>query len=318
MLSFHAGQCCAASGRCVSLASMSALVVQNTALVLLMKFSFRDSSQEYSTASVVVAAELLKFFICAAYVSITSYDGPKNALIYLWTAPREVGLAVPCILYVIQNNLLFEAVRNLPTSVYVVCSQGKILTSAFFSYVYLGSRVSNRQVLGLLVLVVGLVLVQMPADANERHSGNSNLTRGIVSVLCACCSSGYAGVLLEKMYKKQSGSHTVLSRNMQLSCYSIPVSIAVAVSKAGFFSEFGEFLAGYDGVVFGIVILQAGGGLITALVMRHASTVLKCFAISISISICTLVSSASGQEKMTVSIAGGVILVILATFVYSS
>ncbi len=52
-------------------------------------------------------------------------------------------LAVPAVLYVIQNNLQYMAASNLDVATFQVTYQMKILTTAFFSVVMLRKRLSN-------------------------------------------------------------------------------------------------------------------------------------------------------------------------------
>ena len=302
----------------LKIASLFALTIQNSALVLLMKYSFRQSGDEYSAASVVVTAELLKLFFCSVYIIFR--DGHKQSLKAFKSAPREFGLVLPCVLYVVQNNLLFEAVHNLPTSMYVVCSQGKIITSAVFSFVLLGAQISRKQITALFILALGVIMVQMPVrDARESttHKDKPKVVRGLVAVAIACCSSGYAGVYLEKVYKERKYGNSVWSRNLQLSFYSLPLSMLLAVKNGTPFTYNG-FFSGFDSIVVTISILQAGGGIITALVMRYASTILKCFAVSLSICICTVVSILFGQENLTLRVVFGTTLVNCAIFLYST
>ena len=301
--------------RVVSLVSLLLLTLQNTALVLLMKYSYRAEAARYSSSSAVMVAEFVKFIICVSYISVT--DGISAVWRHLRTTPAQVTLSIPCILYVAQNNLLFDAVRNLPTTIYVVCSQGKILSSAFFSYALLGTVLSRRRVLMLALLIVGMILVQAPApkDSSLKQNSEGNQMRGLCSIFLACLTSGFAGVYLERIYKGGDGGKSVWTKNMQLSCFSLPLSFLVAIHSDAAVS-FETLFAGYDVAVVGVILLQAAGGLIVAIVMRYASTILKCFAVSASICVCAMIAMISGQEEVTAQCIAGVTLVMTATLVY--
>ena len=301
-------------GRALALASLAALTVQNTALVLLMKQSYRKDAIAYSASSVVVLSELIKFLFCV--IKVSSTDGRRRAVKALRTATTNVSLALPSVLYIVQNNLLFEGVRNLPVSVYVVGSQAKILTSALFTYFLLGVHISYKKAGALLILVAGMTMVQLPDQINRGVTPERNYFLGLSAVLLACCTSGFAGVSLERIYKSNGGG-SIWEKNMQLSCFSLPLSLMAAVAKDHELFRSVGFFYGYDATVCAVTLLQAAGGLIVAIVMRYASTVLKCFAVALSICLCTTVSASQGHELMSFTKVAGILFVNFATFLYN-
>jgi len=54
--------------------------------------------------------------------------------------------------------------------------------------------------------------------------------------------------------------------------------------------ERGDFFSGYNTYVWGVITLQAAGGLIVAVVVKYADNVMKGFATSISIIISAVIS----------------------------
>ena len=298
-------------------ASLVALVLQNTSLVILMKHSYRPTALTYSTAAVVALAEGLKVITCFCISSYT--EGLHPTLYALRNTPTQLSLALPCILYVIQNNLLFVAIQNLPATLYVVCSQGKIISSALFSVFLLKTKMTQNRVIALFLLVCGMIFVQLPSRAAKAQAqGHMNLEKGLAAVFVACFTSGFAGVYLEGMYKSSSDQSSVMTKNMQLSAFSFPISLLMAFihNFDGYYSV--GFFHGFDGIVVLVLILQALGGVIIGVVMRHASTLLKCFAVSISICLCAIISVSQGQEVLSLHLIAGILLVNSATFIYSS
>ena len=211
--------------------ALAALIAQNTALVLVTKLSFsRGVLTPYLVSTVVACSESLKFIVSCAL--LTNTHG-KGAAISAMRDLRSNGarLALPSALYVIQNNLLFKAVRLLSPTMYMVCSQSKILTSALFSVLLLNSRITRRQCLALMTLVVGMILVNASEGGAERVVASANgggTSRGLLAVFTATFISGFAGAYLEKMYKSSSHggadshSDSVWFRNTQLACFRFP------------------------------------------------------------------------------------------------
>ena len=290
------------------------------------KFSYRDSATPYVASTVIASAELVKLILSS--ILLVASDGRDAATDALREVPSSTPrLAVPSVLYVMQNNLLFEGVRLLSPTAYVVCSQSKILTSAFWSVLLLGTRISRKQYVALLVLVCGMVMVQSEEGRGQNVSTDGAWTgetlRGIVAVFTAACTSGFAGTYLEKLYTQATGAtkQSIWFRNAQLACFSLPVAMIGSAWRDGERLRASEGLfQGYDGVVLLVIALQAIGGLVVAAVLRHAGNVLKCFAVSISICACAVATTLFSEDGHDLSASAflGIALVIGSTFLYSN
>eukprot|EP00223_Ostreococcus_mediterraneus_P009724 CAMPEP_0179628158 /NCGR_PEP_ID=MMETSP0932-20121108/4706_1 /TAXON_ID=548131 ORGANISM="Ostreococcus mediterraneus, Strain clade-D-RCC2596" /NCGR_SAMPLE_ID=MMETSP0932 /ASSEMBLY_ACC=CAM_ASM_000582 /LENGTH=172 /DNA_ID=CAMNT_0021497515 /DNA_START=587 /DNA_END=1105 /DNA_ORIENTATION=+ len=159
------------------------------------------------------------------------------------------------------------------------------------------------------------------AASNRAWTGET--VRGMVAVLTAALTSGFAGAYLEKMYKEVGDQkRSVWFRNAQLACFSVPVAVIGSAWRDGerLRANKGVF-QGYDGFVLLVIALQAVGGLVVAAVLRYAGNVLKCFAVSISICNCAVATtflSTNGGHGLSASATLGVALVIGSTFLYSN
>ena len=232
-------------------------------------------------------------------------------------------LALPSVLYVIQNNLLFEGVRLLSPTVYMVCSQSKILTSALFSVLMLKTKISHQKVVALCSLTMGMILAQREQVEENSNSDHITLKRqstsGVTFVLAAALTSGFAGTYLERMYKEGSGTSSNCSiwyRNAQLALFSLPSAFLTSYARDGErISNLGPF-HGYDAIIIIVIALQALGGLVTAAVMRYASNVLKCFAVSASICNCVVASFLVEGRAPSYAQVVGISMVIWSTFSY--
>lgn len=160
-------------------------------------------------------------------------------------------------------------------------------------------------------------MVQLAGDTKKAQSVDElhqNRLIGFAAALGACVLSGFAGIFFEKMLK--GADISVWMRNVQMSLISIPLGICTCL-----FTDYQKittngFFHGYDAFVVYLVVLQAGGGLLVALVVKYADNILKGFATSLSIIISCVASIYLFNFNLTVQFAIGAFLVIAAIFLY--
>ena len=294
--------------------AMCVLTIQNAALTIFMKLSYRNGAQTYSGPVVVLCVECLKLLSC--FVISSMRVRVKDMKSIVTGVCHNLGLSVPSLMYVAQNNLLIVAVNHLSQTSFIVASQGKIITSALFSYILLRKRFARRQIYALCMLACGIALVQLQNSNTGLIASHSTNYVGLCAMLVANIMSGYAGVFLERLFK--ANKESIWVRNIHLCLFSIPISIlSIVVDRRG--GHIGikplPLFSGFDSVVICVVLLNAVGGLITAFVMRFASAVLKCFAVSLSICLCTIVASFQGDVPSS-WVLFGILLVSTSIFVY--
>jgi UDP-sugar transporter A1/2/3 len=225
-------------------------------------------------------------------------------------------MALPSLLYAVQNNLLYYALSNLDAAPYQVIYQLKVFTTAIFSVVILNKRLSMTKWGALVMLFIGFVMVQLaishPSSAKKEH------TRPYVAlgaVLVSCITSGFAGVYFEWVLK--GTTPTLWERNIQLGTFGILFSsLITAVRDYAYIHEHG-FFAGYDSLVVLVVIIQAAGGLIIATVVKYADNILKGFALAISIVLSSLISIYFFNFSLTMQFVFGSVMVVGAVVLYS-
>ncbi|XP_075895568.1 solute carrier family 35 member A3a [Nelusetta ayraudi] len=306
-------------------ASLGVLVFQTTSLVLTMRYSrtLQSDGPRYLASSAVVLAEVMKIAACVLLV-LNEHSYSMRALNSILrqeilNKPIEtLKLAIPSGIYTLQNNLLYVALSNLDAATYQVTYQLKILTTALFSVSMLGRKLGMYQWISLLILMAGVALVQWPSDSaatSQEASSASSQFVGVVAVLVACCSSGFAGVYFEKILKESKQS--VWIRNIQLGMFGLVFGTFGMLLYDGQKVWESGMLQGYNTITWAVVLLQALGGLVIAAVIKYADNILKGFATSISIILSTLISYFWLQDFVPTSIFFiGAILVIAATFLY--
>ncbi|XP_031710701.1 solute carrier family 35 member A3b isoform X2 [Anarrhichthys ocellatus] len=303
--------------------SLAVLVLQTTSLVLTMRYSrtLKEDSPRYLASSAVVSAELLKILVCTLLVFKENNFSVRLLKEEIVNKPVEtMKLAIPAGIYTLQNNLLYVALSNLDAATYQVTYQLKILTTALFSISMLGKRLGFYQWLSLLFLMAGVTLVQWPTksegDTEQKILSAGSRFVGLMAVMMACVSSGFAGVYFEKILKETKQS--VWVRNIQLGLFSFVFGlVGMIVYDGQMVREFGMF-QGYNTVTCTVIALQALGGLVVAVVIKYADNILKGFATSLSIIMSSLISYFLLEDfNPTCVFFLGAVLVIAATFLYS-
>jgi len=349
------------------------LVVQNTALVLLMRYSRTRPGTMYLGSTAVCCDEAMKLVTCLLILTFTYIfrkvdeggkysqlstsatdddgdedeensfedldeeyaDGEQRGMIggasrkegyfeYLRSELqfdyRMAGIAA---IYTIQKNLLYLAISNLDAAVFQVTYQAKILTTAVFSVLLLGRKLTYIKVAALVILFVGVAVVQ--ADKVDENSSKSeqeqNRWVGVLAVLGACCTSGFGGVYFELVLKPRVATQTrvpsVWAKNVQLSMYALIIALATAFVKDGNAIRESGFFQGYSLLVLSVITLEAGGGLVVAAVIKYADNILKSFATAVSIVTSTIVSALVFGFKISFPFLSGCALVFVAVGMYS-
>ncbi|CAK9112211.1 UDP-N-acetylglucosamine transporter (Golgi UDP-GlcNAc transporter) (Solute carrier family 35 member A3) [Durusdinium trenchii] len=285
--------------------SLLVLVFQNVSLVMMIRHSRThhgsgSGAKEYVATTAVVTAEVTKIVInlvLEMWSNRTNLaEGFSNLRAEL-SHPSTLKLALPGLLYMVQNNMLFVALSNLSVPVYQVTSQGKVLATAICSRWLLQKIISVQQYGALVLLALGVAIAQLSSIDYNKHSAKTagseakqNQLLGLGAVLIACFTSGFAGVYFEKILK-HGRKVSLYIRNIQLASFGVILGlIPCALHDYDRIAE-GGFFQGYDKWVWAVILNQALGGLLVSLVMKYADNILKGFATSVAIIVATKLSS---------------------------
>ncbi|XP_017870409.1 PREDICTED: UDP-N-acetylglucosamine transporter [Drosophila arizonae] len=320
--------------------SLLTLTLQNAILGLSMRYARTRPGDIFLSSTAVLMAEFVKLITCL--VLVFNEEG-KDAQRFVRSLHRTIianpvdtlKVCVPSLVYIVQNNLLYVSASHLDAATYQVTYQLKILTTAMFAVVILRRKLFNTQWGALVLLVLGIVLVQLAqtdggsgvggatgnaistaasATLTSAEAPAQNRMLGLWAALGACFLSGFAGIYFEKILK--GAEISVWMRNVQLSLLSIPFGLLTCfVNDASRIYNFG-FFHGYDVFVWYLVLLQAGGGLIVAVVVKYADNILKGFATSLAIIISCIASIYIFNFNLTLQFSAGAMLVIASIFLY--
>ncbi|XP_050088634.1 UDP-galactose translocator [Anopheles aquasalis] len=311
--------------------SLVTLTLQNAVLGLSMRYGRTRPGDIFFSSTAVVMAELVK--LITSLVLVYLEEGKRfhqfRAALHQTIVKQPLDtlkISVPSMLYIIQNNLLYVSASHLDAATYQVSYQLKILTTAVFAVLILRRRLMPTQWAALVFLVVGVACVQLAQSdgdsgtAATRHQSmpgsgiEQNRLLGFSAVLGACFLSGLAGIYFEKMLK--GAEISIWMRNVQLSLLSLPAGLATCLFSDGSKLISNGFFFGYDAFVWYLILLQAVGGLIVAVVVKYADNILKGFATSLAIIISCVASIFVFDFTLSLQFTIGAALVIGSIFLY--
>jgi solute carrier family 35 (UDP-sugar transporter), member A1/2/3 len=249
-------------------------------------------------------------------------------------------IAVPALLYLVQNTLLYVALSNLSAPLFQVTYQAKLVTTAIVSVVMLNRKYSPKQWLCLVLLSFGVALAVLGEgkDSSNKAATQENrpvqsLAVGLISVTVACFCSAFAGVYFEKVLKSNTNDADGASRapvsmwmrNIQLAFFSVLISLGQTMTqslsgdKEGAASDSSKpFLHGFTAWVWVLVALQAGGGLLVAAVIKYADNVLKGLATGVSVVVATGFSALFFATALSGQFTVGAIMILISVYYFSN
>ncbi|KAE9357225.1 hypothetical protein PF008_g3263 [Phytophthora fragariae] len=306
------------------------LVLQNTALSIVSKYSRATAGPKYRPSSVVLLVELLKFLLCYLMLLHTKRGNVSASLrtLRLEVFADRKGLtkmAVLAFLYALQNMFALVAYDYVDVATYQIVYQLKIITTAMFMLVLLHRRFSLVQWGAMLALMAGVAICsysRLPAgDAHVDEAAVSKRFIGICVMVGLAVNSGLAAAYFERVMKSHKAVATqqtldpLWTRNLQLSAISVGVTFVDLVRNCGEVWAHG-FFYGFHPSVFAVILLQAVGGLTIAAVVRYSDNIVKNFGTSFSLILSCIISNYMFDQTATFSFYCGVFLVVGSVFVY--
>ncbi|MED6256330.1 hypothetical protein ATANTOWER_024061 [Ataeniobius toweri] len=117
-----------AANRKLKYISLAVLVVQNASLILSIRYVRTLPGDRFFTTSAVVMAEVLKVMTCLLIILLQKRFNVKETVCFLldfvvFQYKDTLKLAVPSLIYTLQNNLQYVAISNLPAATFQVRDQ---------------------------------------------------------------------------------------------------------------------------------------------------------------------------------------------------
>ncbi|KAI8084893.1 nucleotide-sugar transporter-domain-containing protein [Halteromyces radiatus] len=335
--------------------SLIILVVQNSTLVLMMRYSRivqKVGQPMYIASTAVFLAEILKIVACLV---VMRHQQPSWQHFVDFVRTEILGrpgetlkMLIPSGLYALQNNLLYVALSNLEAATFQVTYQMKILSTAIFSVVLLGRSLQRDKWIALVLLMIGVTLVQSQSMASSPTSSSSSSSTPVSGTMdetenlladalieddlvgtSISAQSPFIGLMAVITSCISSGfAGCYFEKILKTSDTSMWVrNIQLGISGA-FFSlvgmlmydmqpiREGGMLQGYDGLTWVVVANQALGGLLVAIVVKYADNILKGFATSLSIIVSGVISFYLFNFQPTLTFVVGAFIVMVSSYLY--
>uniref|UniRef100_A0A914D678 Uncharacterized protein n=1 Tax=Acrobeloides nanus TaxID=290746 RepID=A0A914D678_9BILA len=240
----------------------------------------------------------------------------KNA--FMKNKNETFKVCLPALIYVIQNNLYYFALKHVDATLFSITYQLRILTTALLMVILLNKIFSGTQWAALFISLLGVILVQASSQtsgkAQEANPENSKQFLGLMTVLGMCWMSAFAGVYLEGVLKKSSCD--IWLQNIRLSMITLPFALLTIAHDSSVISQYG-FFYGWSPLVWVVSISGAVGGLIIAAVMKYADNIKKSFSTSVALGGTSILSILMGDSVFSFLLMFGVSLVMLSVFLYT-
>ncbi|KAF0685763.1 Aste57867_22371 [Aphanomyces stellatus] len=297
------------------------LVLQNTLLGIVTKYS---RGSKYNATSAVMLIECLKFVLCMLVV--TYIKGGVSASVT--SVQREVfgdregfkKMIILALLYAGQNTVALLSYDYVDVATYNVVYQLKIVTTAFFMVLLLKRSFNTVQWIAMVALMAGVAICST-ARPSSKDSASSSLI-GILMVVGLAVNSGIAAAYLELVLKTHKPHQTFTNpidplwkTNIQLSLISVAAT-GLGVAHSALTTPDFSFFEGYNEFTYGVIGLQACGGLIIAAVVRYSDNVVKNFGTALSLVLSSLLANYLFRTTSPPMFYVGGFLVVASVFVY--
>ena len=321
------------------------LCLQYSVYALLRRYATGILREDWSMASVLGIGEAIKFVIALGCIGMWSSAseapaGPfTSRLIYLISHSGK--MAVPAFLYLAMNMLGFVSLRRLDAGTFAIIQQSKVFFTALFQRLLLQRKLSIPKWCALILLVLGVTLISLMAQPSTNgcgpwaaqpwpsaafgstssgaapsaatppatSNGLSSYAVGVLAVSADSAMSGFATVYFEKVLR--TTVLTVWDRNLQLAFWSIVIYLPWSL-----YEQPANPLHGWSLVTLLLALLGALGGILVALVIKHADGLAKNLATASSIVLTTAAGHVLFGGPMSTAIIIGSMIVVVAGYTY--
>ncbi|KAF4029797.1 Nucleotide-sugar transporter [Phytophthora infestans] len=263
---------------------------------------YKELAGEVKNRSVlVIACELCKLLL--SLLTLLS-SGALGRVVKTWSLHDSlIASGLPACTYAVQNVLIQIAYQHLPSIVFNLINQTKLLSAALFLYFLMGMRFSLQQCFAMMLLLSAAVLLSLAKDggADDAATPAISVELGLVPVLLASLLSGLGSALTQRSMQQHKRDAALVT--VELSVYGslflmMPAIWSTIVKTPISESPAANVLTNIDKVFKGCtyytlipVVSNALGGLLVGTVTKYVGGVLKSFALICGIAFTAFVES---------------------------
>ncbi|CAG8484261.1 10890_t:CDS:2 [Ambispora leptoticha] len=306
---------------------MSANVLSRSSTLLLSFFlcifvtseslfvGFANSREETkpNSTKMIFLAELVKMTLSIIFLSIelccfsnstsllprytylgrsAQYEGFKHLLRILasiFTSYKTLLFGIPALAYFINNNLTFTILSMMDPPTFSVLSNLKILTTGFFSYLFLKRQLSSFQWISLGLLFFGATIAQINYDQESAFNLTTS-TLGLFLIFVFSSISAGASVFTEFVMKDKFENESIHLQNIKLYLFGILFNGFVYFSQSSSRQDTLGFFESLRPIHFCIIMSICSMGLVTSAIIKYAGSITKVYAGSMAMFFSTFVS----------------------------
>ena len=279
-------------------------VLSTTSTVFAVRASRTTSEHAYSTSLVLFLIDLGKLFVCLVAKSFSSEGNTK-------VSEFNTATAVPAVLYTWQTQLLLYSAKFVDPTTYQVLGQFKIVTTAFFARVLLRQRLSTGKYFSLALLFTGTVLIATSTDAEQPRLH----AKAVGALVLSSLSSGFASTWTENCLK----GRLFLDVNIELSATSAVLALfqfLLSQYTKPTLASCGTW-CGFNKYVIIVIVLQIVSGFYIGIILKHADSVRKNFAVSVSLLLTCTIDIMYDARRLNTNVLWGITSVVSALLLYA-
>lgn len=315
----------APSSAWIGYAAMALLAVQFGLQPILYK-EFAAGAKNSSV--LVIGCESFKLLLAALTLASS---GGLGSVARNWTLRESLAASgLPACTYAVQNVLIQVAYQHLPSIVFNLLNQTKLLWSALFIHLLIGTKYSLAQCFSMLTLLGAAMLLSLSKDSggDAADAPPMSVEFGLVPVLLASMLSGLGAAITQRSMQQHKRDAALVT--MELSLYGslflmMPAIWSTITKTPNDESPALNALKSIDAVFEGCdvytlipVVSNACGGLLVGTVTKYVGGVLKSFALICGIAFTAFVESYVYGAVLPREVFVAAALVAFSMAVYSS